>query len=87
MAKQGMGFRLTLAPFNVVGTVGGTVRLSAHPDPDGINSREDFDALIEALECIRDEVSRLNGYVGPWDVAWRSDPEIPFSEEQDGIPV
>lgn len=82
MSKAGMGFRLTLAPFNAIGTVGGSVRLSAHPGEEGISSRAEFDALIEKLECIRDEVCRLNNWDGAWAVGWPVDhKDTPCVEE------
>ncbi len=82
MAKAGMGFRLTLAPFNAIGTVGGSVRLSAHPGEEGISSREEFNDLIESLERIRDEVSRLNAWNGAWAVSWPIDhKDTPCVEE------
>ena len=80
MANEGMNFRLTLNPFTVIGDVGGSVRMSMAQGKE-INSRDDFDALIESIERLRDEVCMLNGYKGEWNIRWNPAPEdIPCAE-------
>lgn len=84
MVNEGMSFRLTIHPFTVTGTVGGRVKLHmAIPDGIEITGRKDIYDLIERLEHLGDEISRLHSWEGNWNI---EDIEVPFSEDpEDGV--
>lgn len=90
MDKMGMGYRFTLDPFTIAGTVGNDacLRITISGGIE-IKGRDDIYRLAEKLERLGDEVSKLHGYEGRW--GFPTDPLLEdwleTEADGDGVPM